>query len=356
MLRCGRSGHQCRCSDTVKKRDDPAFDDQAGAQFPVKARATSVQANAVVSHANIAAMHDKTAARPPRRPPGRLRYAMCKAAVAAALCAQLASCAVVDYEQRRWIFMPSDRTGGPGLAAAQGMEDVWIDYVSAHPEHLGAAVRLHGLWLAQPDPAAPVLLFLHGVHWDVRASAPRMRQLHALGFSVLGIDYRGFGRSSDTLPSETLIAEDATASWHWLARTHPGSRRFIFGHSLGGAIAVRLAQEVADDAGLIVEGAFTSIVDVVRSTRWGCLPIGRLITQHFDAGSRIARIGSPVLMVHGSEDSMVQPRLARALYELALPPKRFVLVQGAVHEDTDVLGAPQYRQALQELFGLGPPP
>lgn len=313
-------------------------------------------ATAATSHANIATMHAKLPAGPPSRAPRRLHCAALRVAVAAVLCAQTAGCAVLDYEQRRWIFMPTNRTWAPGLAAAEGMHDVWIHYVSAHPEHLGEAVRLHGLWLAQPDAAAPVLLFLHGVHWDVRASAPRMRQLHALGFSVLGIDYRGFGRSSDTMPSETLVAEDAAAAWDWLARTFPNTRRYVFGHSLGSAIAVQLAHDVPDEAGLIVEGAFTSVADVFRSTSWGWLPITGLITQRFDAGARIAQVGSPVLVVHGSEDSMVSPRLGRALYELALPPKRFVLVQGAVHENTDVVGQQQYRHALQELFGLGPPP
>jgi hypothetical protein len=178
-----------------------------------------------------------------------------------------------------------------------------------------------------------------------------MRQFHALGFSVLAIDYRGFGRSSRTLPSEALVAEDARAAWDWLARTRPRSCRYIFGHSLGAAIAVRLAQEVPDEAGLIVEGAFTSIADVFHSWRWGWLPISWMITQHFDAGARIAQVGSPVLVVHGSDDTMVSPRLGRALYERAQPPKLFVLVQGAVHEDTGEVGQQQYRDALQELFG-----
>lgn len=270
----------------------------------------------------------------------------------------LGGCAVVDYEQRRWIFMTTSQSWGPGAAAAVGMQDIWIDFVSVHPEQPGAAVRLHGLWLPRDEPAAPVLLFLHGTRWDVRASAPRMRRLHELGFSVLGVDYRGFGRSSEAMPSETLAAEDARAAWHWLSRRHPQSRRFIYGHSLGAAIAVRLAHEVPDEAGLIVDGAFTSAVDVLHSTRWGWLPVAWMITQQFDAGSRIARIGSPLLVVHGSDDSMISPRLGRELYERALPPKRFVLIDGAVHETTGELGAVQMRIALHELFGLDgvPPP
>jgi pimeloyl-ACP methyl ester carboxylesterase len=273
----------------------------------------------------------------------------------ALLGALFSGCAIVDHEQRRWIFQPITSSWGPAEAAAQGMQDVWVDFVSQHPQQPGRPVRLHGLWLPQPDPAAPVLLFLHGVRWDVRASAPRMRSLHGLGFSVLGIDYRGFGRSSRAMPSETLVAEDALQAWLWLAGRHPQARRFVFGHSLGGAAAVRLAAEVDDEAGLIVEGGFTSTADVLRSTRWGWLPVTRLITQHFDAGSRIAQVGSPVLVVHAEQDGMIKPALGRALYDKALPPKRWVLVEGAVHENTDEVGRTAYQRALQELFGLRAP-
>ncbi len=261
-------------------------------------------------------------------------------------------CATLDERQRGWIFQPSDRTWRGGLAAAEGMQDVWIHFTSRAAQPQGEAVKLHALWLPQADLKAPVLLYLHGARYDVRGSSPRMRRMHELGFSVLGVDYRGFGRSSPGLPSEELAAEDARAAWDWLAREHPQSKRFIFGHSLGGAIAVQLATEVADETGLIVEGSFTSIPDVVSTFRWGWLPVSPFITQRFDAASRIAGVGSPVLVVHGSQDTLIRPALGQGLFERAREPKRFVLVEGGSHHNTNAVGQPLYRQALADLFGL----
>ena len=266
--------------------------------------------------------------------------------------AVLAGCSTLDEKQREWIFQPSDRTWAGGLAAAQGMDDVWIDFRSAET---GEAVRLHGLWIGQPRADAPVLLYLHGARWDVRGSANRMRRMHELGFAVLGIDYRGFGRSSAGLPSETLAYEDARAAWDWLAQRHPQARRYVFGHSLGGAIAVHLASEVNDAGGLIVEGSFTSIPDVVSEFKWGWLPVGPLITQRFEAARRIERLRVPVLVVHGSEDRTIPHQLGRALYERAPHPKRWLLVEGGSHHNTNAVGQPLYREAVRELFGLATP-
>jgi uncharacterized protein len=261
-----------------------------------------------------------------------------------------AGCAALDEQQRRWIFQPSDRTWAGGLAAAEGMEDVWIEFDSRIS---GQPVRL---WLAQERPDAPVLLYLHGARWDVRGSAVRMRRMHELGFSVLGIDYRGFGQSTAALPSEDMAYEDARAGWNWLAAQRPQAARYMFGHSLGSAIAVHLASEVPDAAGLIVEGAFTSIPDVASTFEWGWLPVGPLITQRFDSAGQCGRLQVPVLVVHGSEDALIRPTLGRALYDLAPQPKRFVLVEGGSHHNTNSIGQPLYRQALLDLFGLPPTP
>ena len=273
-----------------------------------------------------------------------------RATLLALLCGLgLVGCAALDRQQRAWIFQPGDRTWWGGAVAAEGMQDQWIDF---QPADSKSPVRLHALWLPQERTDAPVLLYLHGARWDVRGSAPRMRRMHELGFAVLGVDYRGFGRSSPDLPSEAMAVEDARAAWDWLATQHPQTRRFIFGHSLGGAIAVHLAADVTDEAGLIVESSFTSIPEVVSTFKWGWLPVGPFITQKLDAGSRIGTVGSPVLVVHGDRDSLIRPELGQRLYDRAASPKRFVLVAGGSHHSTNAIGQPLYRQALADLFGL----
>lgn len=265
-----------------------------------------------------------------------------------------AGCATLDEQQREWIFQPSDRSWGNTAAMTEGMKDVWIDFNS---DTTGEAARLHGLWLGgEPESTdTPVLLYLHGARYNVAGSAPRIQRMHELGFSVLAIDYRGFGKSSGGLPSEDTAREDARAAWDWLARHHPQQRRYIMGHSLGGAIGIELAAQVNDESGTIVESTFTSIADVASSFRWGWLPFGPFITQRFEAIKSVKNIGAPLLVVHGTADNLINPTLGRKLFEAATVPKLFVLVKGGSHHNTGSIGEAQYRAALSQLFRMKPP-
>ena len=276
------------------------------------------------------------------------RWALLAAATTLALSL---GCTSLDERQRAWIFQPSDRAWGGTAELARDMDDVWVEFES---KVTGEPARLHGLWLASERRPAdgPVLLYLHGARWNVSGSAPRIRRMQELGFSVLAVDYRGFGKSTPGLPSEDMAYEDARAAWDWLGAKYPNRPRYIFGHSLGGAIAIDLAAKVQDESGTIVEGTFTSIPDVASSMKWGWLPVGPLITQRFESVKKVARVGSPLLVVHGENDSLINSELGRRLYEAAAGRKRFVLVEGGSHFSTMSMGAAKYRTALAELFSL----
>lgn len=273
-------------------------------------------------------------------------------AAAAVLAALLAvGCGTLDERQREWIFQPGDRSWGGTADMARDMQDVWIPF---HSKVNGESAQLHGLWLAADrHPATgPVLLYLHGARWNVEGSAPRIRRMQQLGFSVLAIDYRGFGKSSPGLPSEDMAYEDARAAWDWLAARYGDRPRYVFGHSLGGAIAIDLASRIDDEKGVIVEGTFTSIPDVASSMKWGWLPVGPLITQRFESIQKVSHLHAPLLVVHGSNDRLIHSELGRRLYDAAPGKKQFVLVEGGSHYSTMALGQAQYREALAELFQL----
>jgi alpha-beta hydrolase superfamily lysophospholipase len=276
------------------------------------------------------------------------RYLFATAALAAVLSV---GCASLDERQREWIFQPSDRSWGGSADLARDMQEVWIPFRSSVT---GDPARLHGLWMpaAQEKADTPVLLYLHGARWNVSGSAPRIRRMQELGFSVLAIDYRGFGKSSPGLPSEDSANEDARSAWAWLAAQYPTRPRYVFGHSLGGAIAIDLASHVEDEQGVIVEGTFTSIADVAGTTKWGWLPLTPLITQRFESVRKVRDIHSPLLVVHGADDSTIRSDLGRRLYDAATGRKRFVLVEGGSHFSTMSVGFAQYREALAQFFSL----
>jgi alpha-beta hydrolase superfamily lysophospholipase len=266
---------------------------------------------------------------------------------ALALTATVGGCAYLSEKQGELIFRPTADTWWGYRNAGLQYEERWIP-VGANGD------RLHAFWAPAEDKAAPVLLYLHGARWNLTGSVTRIERWRRLGFSVLAIDYRGFGKSTNVPPSEQLAYEDARAAWDYLARAEPGRARYIVGHSLGGAIAADLAVSHPDAAGVVLEATFTSIRDMVQHTAWRLLPVGLILTQEFDTLSKVPKIRVPLLIVHGTGDTVVPYEMGERLYAAAATPKRFIRVEGGSHHNLSAVANDQYRAALRELFRLAP--
>ena len=260
-------------------------------------------------------------------------------------------CAKLEQTERELVFRiePGTARWFSGLPA--GVEDVQLQSPA-----LAADESLYAWWWPAPRKDAPALLYLHGSRWNLTGQLFRIEQLHAMGFSVLAVDYRGFGQSRGPLPSERSVYQDALIAWEHLARLQPeASKRFIYGHSLGGAVAVNLAHELADDkqspqaAGLIVESSFTNLGDVATAVSNTSLPVRWLLSQEFDSLSKIGAVGVPVLIAHGRDDRYVPARFSEALFDAAREPKQLLLIDGANHNNSLRMAANSYRQALQTL-------
>jgi len=254
-------------------------------------------------------------------------------------------CAYLAEKQGELIFRPATQDWRGYAQGTWAFEEKWIS-VGQNGE------KLHAWWLPAADKNAPALLYLHGARWNLSGSAPRIERWQKLGFSVLAIDYRGFGKSSPASPTEQMATEDAAAAWEELAKLAPGRPRVIVGHSLGGAIAVDLARDRTDVNGLVLEATFTSIKDMIASTSWSYLPVDLILTQRFDTLSKIPSVKAPVLITHGTRDQIVPFEMGEKLYDAVKSPKKFIKVEGGSHHNLSYVAFDQYKAAMKELFSF----
>ena len=265
-------------------------------------------------------------------------------------------CSQLAYKERQLLFNIEPGTASWYSGLPTGVEELQIPVSKT----LSSTQYLHAWWWPAAQADAPSVLYLHGTRWNLTAQVRRISQLRELGFSVLAIDYRGFGESPGELPSESTVYEDAEAAWKRLVELQPhGAKRYIYGHSLGGAIAVELAERLTDKdqpkaAGLIVESTFTDLAAAAGAVANTSLPVRWIMSEKFDSIDKIGDIGIPVLIVHGLDDRYVPSRFSQELFDAAAPPKQLLLVPGGTHNNSMTLGSREYAKALREVFGLQP--
>ena len=215
--------------------------------------------------------------------------------------------------------------------------------------------QLYAFWVPAENADAPVVLYLHGQDAIRGKNLQHTESFHELGYHVLVLDYRGYAESYGIeTPSESKVYDDALAALKYLENRFPSHSIFIYGHSLGGAVAIDLAtrKEAEGAAGLIVESTFTSISamsDLQYSGLLQLLPVDLLLTERFDSLSKIESINCPVHFIHGKEDAKVPWRMSQELWEKAGEPATIHLVDGADHEDCCLIDKVEYRTRIKEF-------
>ncbi|WP_447577041.1 alpha/beta hydrolase [Achromobacter kerstersii] len=270
-------------------------------------------------------------------------------AVAVVTAASVVGCSHLDSWQRQTIFSPQSEPQTWWREPAAGTE--------VYDLALANGDKVRAWYWQSPKADAPTVLYLHGARWNLNGSAFRIDGWTRMGYSVLAIDYRGFGASTPRLPSEESALEDAVAGLKELARLQPDpARRFVYGHSLGGAIAIDLAArpEQPEFAGLIVESSFTSIGAMLGTLRWGKVPgASLLVTQPFASVDKLAQMHTPMLFMHGTADRVVPHTMSDELFAAArnVAPdlKRLVKIEGASHSGAFRSG-PQYDAAVKTFM------
>lgn len=185
-----------------------------------------------------------------------------------------------------------------------------------------------------------------------------------LDVTILAVAPRSFWKSSARTPTQRGILADYAAALAYATRHHPDAVLVLYGHSLGGAIAVCLAASLDAAAhpsvsGLILENPFSSIGSMVSTLypqRW--LPYRYLAPLAFDRWdalaavngmrpeSLLARLVKDALVLLSEKDEVVPSSMGAQLH-VAMRKKlrmeghaatagedscRQVVIRGALHE------------------------
>ena len=273
---------------------------------------------------------------------GVKKYALAAAGVFA-LCYTFI-CVYMWSTQRQKIFEPTMLLQTTPARNGMHYEDVHI------PSGVGTERgELHGWWIPSVQTDMPTLLYLHGNSHNISYAhdVENFTRLHRLGYNLLLIDYRGYGKSTGGPPSEAKVYEDAEAAWNYLIKQRackPG-RTFIYGHSLGGAIGIELALHHPEAAGLIEESSFTSM-QAMGEIKYSYLPLGILLNQRFDSLKKIPQLKIPLLVIHGTWDQTVPYQMGQQLFDAAPQPKMLKLIEGGEHNNNSGIAWIEYLDAM----------
>lgn len=197
-----------------------------------------------------------------------------------------------------------------------------------------------------PNPQARFTIWVfHGNAEALGDLEPFLFALRDAGFAVFGFDYPGYGVSTGRPTEESLYASARAARSYLREQLKvPAAQTLIYGRSIGSGPAVQMATEERV-GGVVLQSAFTSVFRVL--TRWRVFP-----GDMFENERKLARVTSPVLVMHGRADEIIPFAHGEALFAASREPKRSFFVRDAHHNDFLDVAGPGFWNALREFSVL----
>ena len=207
---------------------------------------------------------------------------------------------------------------------------------------------LHGWWLRHPSPRAQVV-FWHGNGGNLSLWLDIVAGLFRRGFTVLAVDYRGYGASTGR-PSERGLYLDAEAGTrYFLERLRDRESPVVYwGRSIGAPVAARAAARTPPD-GLILESPFPDVRSVIAGN-----PVMWFLSlfsgYRFPTTEFLRDYRGPLLVVHGDGDRIIPFELGRLVFEQANEPKTLKKLPGADHNDLHLVDPAAYWEAIDAFL------
>nr|WP_295778242.1 alpha/beta fold hydrolase [Rhodoferax sp.] len=245
------------------------------------------------------------------------------------------------FRQEKLLFAPDVLPADYRLAKAADIHEVTIDVPGA---------KLSALHLQLPNPKG-VVFFLHGNGGSLENWFVNPEYYRQANFDLFMFDYRGYGKSTGHIESEAQLRADVRAVWASVAPQYAGKKLVVYGRSLGTGLAAGLTVEMAATRApdlTVLVSPYTSMA-ALATDHYPWVPQA-LLRYPMRTDQVIGQIRNPLLLIHGSQDSLIAPRHSDALKTL-VPQATLAVITGATHNDLQNFNAylNAYAKALAKL-------
>lgn len=189
-------------------------------------------------------------------------------------------------------------------------------------------VKLHGWVFAAAGVEAPLLIWFHGNGGNLSLRGDTAAEMARRGITVFLFDYRGYGLSEGK-PSEAALHVDSLAAYEFAVKAIPGSSApVLYGESLGGPYAARVAR-LRGSSSVVIENSFPSLTEV-GNTIYGW-PLGLFVRGSLRTADDLNAAGVPVLVMHSQADQVLPYRLGESLFRQLRTEKELYVSHRADH-------------------------
>lgn len=234
------------------------------------------------------------------------------------------------WKQESLLFHPQVLPANHRFDLGSDVKEVWLEVPGA---------RLHALHLQQTQ-ARGLVFFLHGNGGSLQDWFVNLDFYRRARFDLYMLDYRGYGKSTGQIESEAQLHADVLAAWNSVAPRYAGLKQVVLGRSLGTGLAAQLATQVQPDLTVLVSPYFSMQALAAEHYRWVPQSVLRYPLR---TDWSLPLLRGAVLLVHGSEDTLIAPTHTQRLMTLR-PGTVSRIIQGAGHNDLQRW--PAYGQAL----------